>query len=194
MTKFTRNFRITMIKIKRIKILLFVFFIAFINNVFAQQTLQVIRGKVVDKESNNYLVGATVTLYKDSILLNQTATDNKGNYRITDIPIGIYNIKITHLSYTSVTISKVVVNSAKEIILNIEMEETTSIMNEINVLSSSDKHLEWANGSVKQFSVEETSRYAGSRGDPARMVSNFAGVQGADDARNDIVIRGNSPL
>src|SRR6185295_630579 len=35
--------------------------------------------------------------------------------------------------------------------------------------------------------------YAGSRGDPARMASNFAGVQGADDSRNDIIIRGNSP-
>ena len=48
--------------------------------------------------------------------------------------------------------------------------------------------------SAQQFSVEETERYAGSRGDPARMVSNFAGVQGADDSRNDIIVRGNSPL
>lgn len=48
--------------------------------------------------------------------------------------------------------------------------------------------------SVRTFSVEETDRYAGSRGDPARMASNFAGVQGADDSRNDIVVRGNSPI
>jgi len=38
-----------------------------------------------------------------------------------------------------------------------------------------------------------TGIVAGSRGEPARMASNFAGVQGADDSRNDIVIRGNSP-
>jgi len=48
--------------------------------------------------------------------------------------------------------------------------------------------------SSRSFSVEETDRYAGSRSDPARMASNFAGVQGADDSRNDIVIRGNSPM
>ena len=35
--------------------------------------------------------------------------------------------------------------------------------------------------SAQQFSVEETNRYPGSRMDPARMASNFAGVQGADD-------------
>jgi hypothetical protein len=47
--------------------------------------------------------------------------------------------------------------------------------------------------SAREFTVDETMRYAGSRGDPARTASNFAGVQGADDSRNDIVIRGNSP-
>ena len=52
---------------------------------------------------------------------------------------------------------------------------------------------EMATVSARAFTVEETDRYAGSRGDPARMASNFAGVQGADDSRNDIVVRGNSP-
>lgn len=47
--------------------------------------------------------------------------------------------------------------------------------------------------STKLFSIEETERYPGSRNDPARMASNFAGVQGSNDSRNDIVVRGNSP-
>ena len=48
--------------------------------------------------------------------------------------------------------------------------------------------------SARTFSVEESGRYAGSRGDPARMASNYAGVQGNDDSNNDLIIRGNSPL
>ena len=52
---------------------------------------------------------------------------------------------------------------------------------------------EVATVSAREFSVQETNRYAGSRGEPSRMASNFAGVQGADDSRNDIVIRGNTP-
>ena len=47
--------------------------------------------------------------------------------------------------------------------------------------------------SSRTFTVDETRRYAGSRGDVARMASNYAGVQVANDNRNDIVIRGNSP-
>ena len=52
---------------------------------------------------------------------------------------------------------------------------------------------EMATVSSQSFTVEEANRYAGSRGDPARMMSNFAGAQGTDDSRNDLVIRGNSP-
>ncbi len=48
--------------------------------------------------------------------------------------------------------------------------------------------------SSRVFSAEEAARYAGSRNDPARMAANFAGVSGANDSRNDIIIRGNSPL
>ncbi|MBU0558214.1 MAG: TonB-dependent receptor [Bacteroidetes bacterium] len=36
--------------------------------------------------------------------------------------------------------------------------------------------------------------YAGSLGDPSRMAANFAGVVANNDSRNDIVVRGNSPL
>jgi len=50
-----------------------------------------------------------------------------------------------------------------------------------------------ASVSTRTFSVDETRRYAGSRNDVARMASNYAGVQIADDSRNDIVVRGNSP-
>jgi hypothetical protein len=47
--------------------------------------------------------------------------------------------------------------------------------------------------SARTFSVEETEKYAGSRGDVARMAMNYAGVSSANDQRNDIIIRGNSP-
>ena len=49
--------------------------------------------------------------------------------------------------------------------------------------------------SARSFSVEETSRYAASFYDPARMAQNYAGVTlgGGDDLSNEIIVRGNSP-
>jgi len=49
--------------------------------------------------------------------------------------------------------------------------------------------------SARMMSSEEANRYAGTfGGDPARMVAGFAGVIAANDTRNDIIIRGNSPI
>jgi hypothetical protein len=47
--------------------------------------------------------------------------------------------------------------------------------------------------SGRTFSVEETKRYAGNLGDPARMASGFAGVTSASDENNALIVRGNSP-
>ena len=48
-------------------------------------------------------------------------------------------------------------------------------------------------GSARSFSPEDVTRYAGGRNDPSKLVSNYAGVAANSDARNDIVVRGNSP-
>jgi hypothetical protein len=47
--------------------------------------------------------------------------------------------------------------------------------------------------SSRTFTIEESQRFAGARNDVARMATNYAGVNTANDAVNDIVIRGNSP-
>ena len=52
---------------------------------------------------------------------------------------------------------------------------------------------EFVTVSGRPFNTEDTKRYAGALGDPSRMAANFAGVTGANDSRNDIVVRGNSP-
>jgi hypothetical protein len=48
--------------------------------------------------------------------------------------------------------------------------------------------------SARSFTTEETGKYAGSYGDPARMAANYAGVFSTRDNRNDIVVRGNSSM
>lgn len=47
--------------------------------------------------------------------------------------------------------------------------------------------------STRTFSVEETQRFAAAINDPARMATAYAGVVGASDGNNTIVIRGNTP-
>ena len=87
----------------------------------------------------------------------------------------------------------IVVTSSRPVVL-VELQESVVAMKAAEVTTQEGEVMnEMATVSARAFTVEETDRYAGSRGDPARMASNFAGVQGADDSRNDIVVRGNSP-
>lgn len=159
---------------------------------FAQQT---VKGKVVDSESKFPLPGVNVLIISDTTKTYGAATDINGNFKISGVPYGRHQLKFSFIGY-NVQIRTIEVNSGKETIVNVELEESSEVMEEFKVVASDNKEVanEMAVVSAQQFSVEETNRYAGSRGDPARMASNFAGVQGADDSRNDIVVRGNSPL
>lgn len=156
------------------------------------QRLQRIRGTVVDKETKAALIGVTVVV-SDMTNTPGAATNDRGEFSIDSIPVGKHNIALSYVGYEGRTLRDVLVTSAKEVILPLEMEERVIKMEEVKVTRKREHINDMALASTKTFDVQETERYAGSRSDPARMASNFAGAQGGDDSRNDIVIRGNSP-
>ena len=171
------------------------FFTLFFSTLFAQPT-QTVRGKVFDSETNFPLLGAKVEiLTHDSIKKYRALSNEEGLFVISAVPVGKYQVEVKLATYETKMIT-VEVNSGKEAILNIPITERIIEQQEVTIVGRKKGEVinELAVISAQQFSVEETNRYPGSRMDPARMASNFAGVQGADDSRNDIVIRGNSPL
>jgi len=172
-----------------------VFFFLFLTKSFSQIT-QTIRGKVIEKETQSEIVGAEVYLTTDTTKKTGTTTDVNGDFRLDNVEIGRHSLKISFIGYSDVYLSNIIVDAGKEVILNIEMEEKVNMKDEIVVTANKkgESTNDMTSGSIRSFTIEETNRYAGSRSDPARMASNFAGVQGADDSRNDIVIRGNSPM
>ena len=175
---------------------LFFIYIAFFicSFIHAQNLTQTIRGSVVDKETQSPIEFASIYIFKDSTLIKSTTADGTGQFSCANIPVGRVRLVASYVGYKKWVMQNIIVNSSKEIILQIELE--TAILNEVTI-SGAKKHEvinDMALISSHAFTVEETQRYAGSRGDPARMATNFAGVNGTDDSRNDIVIRGNSPF
>ena len=147
---------------------------------------------VSDKESHLPLIGVTVSILADSASSLGTNTDQDGKYKIGNVPLGRQKIHFRYLGYSEVIMDNVIFTSGKDVVLDVEMSEQPSLLGAVVVRSR--KSGEVANDMAvvggREFSVEETNRFAGSRGDPPRMVSSLAGVQGADDSRNDIIIRG----
>lgn len=179
-----------MIRIVKLLIVLFISISA------AAQPSQTIRGRVVDKETKSPIPGVVIKAMRDSVTLGGCVSDESGNYRLSNIQIGRVTLEARFLGYQLWSMPNLIVSSGKEVVIEIELEQSATQVNEVVIEASSKDgtNNEMSSVSGRMFSVEETNRYAGSRGDPARMASNFAGVQGADDSRNDIVVRGNSPM
>ncbi len=178
---------------KRIEVIALL--IIFFSPAIFSQYSQTIRGKITDKDTQTPLFAVNIAILTTYPQRGAT-TDNDGLFRIESVPNGRHELQISCIGYKPASAS-VVLSSAHEIVLEIELTELVYQAEEVVITGNQrkDKPInQMAQISARSFTVEETERYAGSWGDPARMASNFAGVMAASEARNDIIIRGNSPL
>ncbi|MFN8253713.1 MAG: TonB-dependent receptor [Ferruginibacter sp.] len=153
---------------------------------------QTIRGTVVDDQSGNVLSGVTVSIQG----LQSSITDVNGVFYIRKVPLGRQTVVASMIGYESAAAANVEVTSSREVVLEIRLKEKIKKLDEVTVTGGKSK-LKALNDaalvSARQLSIDEAFRYSGTRNDPSRMAQNFAGVSGGNDARNDIIIRGNSP-
>jgi hypothetical protein len=179
------------------KIIFTLIILFLIIQVHAQDTKNV-RGQVIDKDSKFPLAGVTVMVIGSSPII-ATSTDEKGYFTLANVTLGRVSIKASLIGYEEATISDVLVIAGKELQLSFELVEKINQINEIVIKGDGNPNQaaaknEMISVSARSFDVELTNKFSGSRNDPARMATNFAGVSGANDARNDIIIRGNSPM
>lgn len=173
-------------------------FLCLINSLNAQNPSlsQTIRGTITDQLTETPIPGATVIL-NPSTPLTGTTTNLDGDFRLNNVPLGRYTLVVNMLGYQEMTIPNVVVGSGKEIILQVKLTEHAVEMKAVEITAGGTNKTEALNElttvSARQFSIEETKRYAGALNDPGRMVQSFAGVTFNADGNNEIVVRGNSP-
>ncbi len=179
---------------KKIIFILFATVFVLFNTTQAQELTQTIKGMVVDNESQISLPGATIVII-NSKPLRGTISDNDGNFRLDNVPVGRISLKISFVGYEDRYISDLPVNSGKEISLNIELKESFSKLDEVVIKANTNKEEalnKMATLSARTFSVEDAQRFAGGMDDPSRLASSYAGVTPSTVDNNEIVIRGNA--
>lgn len=177
---------------KKKSLILFFCFLIAISTI--AQLRQNVRGVIIDKESKVALPGANVALITDEKSLGTISNEN-GEFELFRVPIGRYDLSVSFMGYEPFFLRNIEITSGKEKVLEIELIEQVINVEEVIVtaLKNGELRNKMATLSSRSFSVKETEKYAGSWGDPSRMAANFAGVVVANDSRNDIIIRGNSP-
>lgn len=184
-------------KHKIVYLYFFLMIICLNSKVFAQAT-KTVTGKVFDEVTKQPLTGAVIVLMGTGKTTG-TVSDLDGYFELPSVPIGRQAIKVSYTGYEERMVNDIVVTAGKEVNLNIGMQEALYKLNEVTVIYNKAKdktrtNNEMAQVSARSFNMDETKRYAGALGDPSRMAANFAGVVSGNDSRNDIVVRGNSPL
>ncbi len=177
-------------KISSITLLLALFAVV----VFSQNLTQTVRGIVIDTDNKIPLIGVTMVIMGTDPVIG-TITDVNGNFKIKNTPIGRITLQLSYIGYDAKAIPDIVVNSGKEVVLDLTMQESVVKLDEV-VVRASRKGIAVNNMallSARSISPEETNRYAGGYNDPSHILSNFAGVAQTASANNDIIVRGNSP-
>jgi hypothetical protein len=171
-------------------ILLSIFFVTASNSPTAT-----IRGTIIDRVSRTTLPGANIVLLNTNPFTG-TSSNAEGKFRLENVNVGRVSLKVSFIGYKDVYLNNLTLNTGKELVLEIEMDENVITQKTVEIIANVDKSNtinKMTTVSARSFTVEETGRYAGSRNDVARMASNYAGIVGSNDARNDIIIRGNTP-
>ena len=178
-----------------IQIILFVACTLLATNISAQDNkpVQTIRGIAIDYASGTPIPYATVQLL--DLPQMGTTTDNDGKFVIKNVPVGRYDLQASFLGYEPTIFREIMLTSAKEVYLEVQMKENTRLLEEVVVrprINKEEPMNKMALSGARMLSVEEASRFAGGMDDPARLVSSFAGVTSAVGS-NGISVHGNAP-
>jgi len=149
-----------------------------------------ITGLVIDEASQQVLVGVNVSLPE---LKAGNVTNDKGEFEIINLPVGIYKIEFSYIGYGKRIVTNVVIKSSKTARVNIALKQEALQGEEVTITAGYFVKPDDSPVSVQKLSYEEIRRAPGARGDISRMLQTLAGVSPSSDDRNDLIIRGGSP-
>lgn len=111
---------------KRFYTVILIVFIAMVS-VSAQTSLE---GKMRDKETGEPILFGTVALYKNGILITGAESDIDGNYYVSDIEPGTYDVEAKYLGYSDMKTTGVLLKAGQTIRLNFDMVVSGIILEE----------------------------------------------------------------
>ncbi|MBL7943345.1 MAG: carboxypeptidase-like regulatory domain-containing protein, partial [Flavobacteriales bacterium] len=149
----------------------------------------VVRGTVIDQQSQYPIIGAAVVIVGTDPIQG-AVTDLDGRFRIEGVKVGRISLQATYLGYEPMVLSGLLLNSGKELEINIQLIESLTELQTVEVTAKEDMSNslnEMSTVSTRTLSMEEARRFSGTLQDVARMAQNYAGVGTTSDDRNDIV-------
>ena len=106
---------------------------------------------------------------------------------------GLYTIKCSFVGYESKTFAEINVNPNKPTILNINLIESSTSLDVVEITASPFQKSEESPVSKRSISATEIYRNPGGNRDISKVIQSLPGVASTVSFRNDIIIRGGAP-
>ncbi len=159
---------------------------------FAELQSGRLEGKVIDQTTKQAIIGAKIEVMGTKFL---AVTNPSGEFEIDGLEPRTYHLKISAPYYVTTYKTDIAVTSAQSTKLTIEMKLASYEVDEVVVTSERFfEHSPDMNVSINSLSSEEIRRAPGAIEDVSRMMQTLPGVTTATDARNDLIVRGGSPI
>ncbi|WP_299754267.1 TonB-dependent receptor [uncultured Pontibacter sp.] len=162
---------------------------------FAQTGL--LTGTVRDRNTQEPLIGVSVQVVGTQL---GTATNENGNFRIENIPVGSYTLQSSYIGYQPQSRFNVNVTVGNAQIISFELVPAASQLQQVEVVANRRQSAAVADLitplSVQRLTTEEIRSNPGGNFDISKVVQVLPGVaaNGAGGGgRNDLIIRGGAP-
>jgi outer membrane cobalamin receptor len=172
------------------KKLLLLLFLSLYGVTFPQSNTGVINGKLLDKETQNPVAGASIQIIGTYL---STESDANGEFSFTGLKLETYQLKVSVLNYSPIIKSDLVVYASKPLDVVIQLIPMNITLETINVDANYFSKSSDVNISTMNLDFEEIRRAPGATEDISRMLQTAPGVSIGNDQRNDIIVRGGSP-
>lgn len=144
-----------------------------------------INGTVYNSSTRLPVNAATILI---SELKKGSITNVKGEFSIASLPVGTYSVRISCIGYATATYTDIIIRSGRITRLEIPLEEQSVKAQDMIVSEGYFKNVN--RSGILEMSMEEIRRAPGSFGDIGRALANSPSAVQADDASNDLMIRG----
>ncbi len=175
----------------KIRKALFCIILILTANILVAQVTTTIYGKVLD-EFGEPLFGASVFLEGTQL---GAQSDFEGNYKISGVVPGSYNLIVNYLGYEPQTKYNIIVRSKGTPTYNFKLQEATQELDEVVVSNATIiTRPKETPLSTQTLSAVEIATYPGSNNDVVQVAQTLPGVSPSIGGfRNDLIIRGGAP-
>jgi hypothetical protein len=170
-----------------------ILFIILQGVVFAESVKNIqgrICGEVLDENTQEPLCAVNIMI--ENTLMG-TASNEKGEYEIKNIPSGIYQLRFVMMGYKDRVVGDVVVNPSKTTWQKIELKPTVLEAEGVSVTAGYFHSAKDAIVSNRSVDFEEIRIDPGSAMDIQRVVQVLPAVVSGSDQMNEIIVRGGMP-